>query len=86
MVHRTNTEEEGHFGTKPGHYWGVCLTHCLSQAENVIFAANGTVKLCDFGSATTRVITPTDDWSAQQRGVLEDEVMIGGVVIISVVV
>ena len=67
-------------------FYGVCQAvkhlHSLSppiihrdvKAENVILNGNGVVKLCDFGSATQQVVQPTRDWSAQQRGALEDEV------------
>ena len=40
----------------------------------MILSKSGHVKVCDFGSATTTVMCPTEDWSAQQRGMLEDEV------------
>ena len=47
---------------------------CNFQAENVILSGSGVVKLCDYGSATTRVVRPTEDWTHQQRAMLEDEV------------
>ena len=46
------------------------------QAENVILSGSGVVKLCDYGSATTRVVRPTEDWTHQQRAMLEDEVCV----------
>lgn len=36
----------------------------------------GTIKLCDFGSATTEVFTPNPSWSANQRNMLEENVSI----------
>ena len=40
----------------------------------MILSSSGVVKLCDYGSATTRVVKPTEDWTHQQRAMLEDEV------------
>lgn len=34
----------------------------------------GTIKLCDFGSATTDVFMPNPSWSANQRNMLEENV------------
>lgn len=42
--------------------------------ENLLLTADGTIKLCDFGSATTQVYNPDMDWSANQRGLVEEEV------------
>lgn len=42
--------------------------------ENLLLAADGTVKLCDFGSATTKCYYPDIGWSANQRGLVEEEV------------
>lgn len=39
-----------------------------------MLSAEGELKLCDFGSATTEQITPNVSWSAQQRDLLEDRV------------
>ena len=46
----------------------------LWQMENLLLTADGTIKLCDFGSATTQVYNPDMDWSANQRGLVEEEV------------
>lgn len=42
--------------------------------ENLLLTADGTVKLCDFGSATTQCYYPDINWSANQRGMVEEEV------------
>lgn len=48
--------------------------NCAVQIENLLFDSYGYVKLCDFGSATTEVVTPDETWSALQRAQLEEEV------------
>lgn len=45
------------------------------QIENLLLSSDGKLKLCDFGSATTQVFQPNDSWSAQQRAMLEDQVI-----------
>lgn len=42
--------------------------------ENLLLSSQGTVKLCDFGSATTISHFPDYSWSAQQRALVEEEV------------
>ena len=49
---------------------------CLLQVENLLLTSGGSIKLCDFGSATTQHITPDHSWSATQRGLADDEVNI----------
>jgi len=49
------------------------VTHRDIKLENLLVAANGSVKLCDLGSATTSVHSPSPDWNMNQRTVLEDE-------------
>lgn len=44
------------------------------QIENLLISNQGTVKLCDFGSATTVSHYPDYSWSAQKRSMVEDEV------------
>lgn len=44
------------------------------QIENFLLTADGELKLCDFGSATTETYAPDVSWSAQQRDMLEDQV------------
>lgn len=40
----------------------------------MLLSSQGTVKLCDFGSATTISHCPDYSWSAQQRALVEEEV------------
>ncbi|VDM11208.1 unnamed protein product, partial [Wuchereria bancrofti] len=49
------------------------ITHRDMKIENLLIDACGYVKLCDFGSATTEVVTPDETWSALQRAKLEEE-------------
>ncbi|KAM3727404.1 Cyclin-G-associated kinase [Dirofilaria immitis] len=49
------------------------ITHRDMKIENLLFDASGYVKLCDFGSATTEIVTPDETWSALQRAQLEEE-------------
>lgn len=44
------------------------------QIENLLISNQGTIKLCDFGSATTVSHYPDYSWSAQKRSMVEDEV------------
>jgi cyclin G-associated kinase len=49
------------------------VTHRDIKLENLLVTADGAVKLCDLGSATTAVHSPGPDWNMNQRTVLEDE-------------
>ena len=42
--------------------------------ENLLLSTRGQIKLCDFGSATTRQYEPDHSWSAVKRSLVEDEV------------
>lgn len=48
-----------------------------SQVENLLLSNQGTIKLCDFGSATTISHYPDYSWSAQRRALVEEEVSVG---------
>ena len=48
-----------------------------SQVENLLLSNQGTIKLCDFGSATTISHYPDYSWSAQRRALVEEEVSAG---------
>lgn len=46
------------------------------KVENLLISNQGTIKLCDFGSATTVAYYPDYSWSAQKRALVEEEVRI----------
>ncbi|XP_053558729.1 cyclin-G-associated kinase isoform X2 [Bombina bombina] len=50
------------------------IIHRDLKVENLLVSNQGTIKLCDFGSATTIAHYPDFNWSAQQRAIVEDEV------------
>lgn len=50
------------------------IEFCSFQIENLLFSAKGFIKLCDFGSSTTKALHPNEDWTALQRSLAEDEV------------
>lgn len=70
----------GHADSKAKRHWECCaatdmLPSSLStQIENLLISNQGTIKLCDFGSATTVSHYPDYSWSAQKRSMVEDEV------------
>ncbi|KAJ2721109.1 Ark- serine/threonine protein kinase [Coemansia sp. Benny D115] len=56
------------------HYQPEPLLHRDLKAENVLIAANGSYKLCDFGSATSTTIAPGARLPREQIVLLEDEI------------
>ncbi|XP_063218105.1 cyclin-G-associated kinase isoform X2 [Bacillus rossius redtenbacheri] len=50
------------------------VSHRDLKIENLLIGADGNIKLCDFGSATTLTYHPDPSWSANQRSLLEEEV------------
>ncbi|XP_068089995.1 cyclin-G-associated kinase isoform X2 [Hyperolius riggenbachi] len=50
------------------------IIHRDLKVENLLVSNQGTIKLCDFGSATTIAHYPDYNWTAQRRATVEDEV------------
>lgn len=50
------------------------ITHRDLKVENLLISESGHIKLCDFGSAMTKIYEVDLGWSANQRGLLEEEV------------
>ncbi|KAM3938815.1 cyclin-G-associated kinase [Leptodactylus fuscus] len=51
------------------------IIHRDLKVENLLIGNQGTIKLCDFGSATTIAHYPDYNWTAQRRAMVEDEMI-----------
>lgn len=50
------------------------IQHRDLKIENLLISVEGSIKLCDFGSASTEIFRPDLTWSANQHSRLEDDV------------
>ncbi|VDK43280.1 unnamed protein product [Taenia asiatica] len=48
------------------------IIHRDLKIENILLSESFTIKLCDFGSATTETFAPTVAWSAVERGRVQE--------------
>ncbi|KAG8186867.1 hypothetical protein JTE90_024110 [Oedothorax gibbosus] len=49
------------------------IIHRDLKIENLLLSTDSKIKLCDFGSATTKSCHPDSSWTAIQRSLVEDE-------------
>ncbi|KAH8354556.1 hypothetical protein KR084_011691 [Drosophila pseudotakahashii] len=49
------------------------IAHRDIKIENFLIGNDKQIKLCDFGSSTNEELSPTFEWSANQRNMLEDQ-------------
>lgn len=58
------------------------IIHRDLKIENILLSESFTIKLCDFGSATTETFAPSAAWSAVERGRVQESVSTGRFILI----